>query len=588
MCGIIGYKGVGKASEIVIEGLKSLEYRGYDSWGVAVLAAGKIHLHKEVGKIGGIKASDLALPKSSIAIGHTRWATHGGVTKENAHPHLSKSNGVTVIHNGIVENFLELREKLQKSGVQFRSQTDTEIIPQQIEFYMEHSKFSFQEAFQKTMEDIEGSFSVVAIHKDSEQIIAARRGSPLVVGVAKDAYFVASDIPAFLPYTRNVIYLDDDEMVVINENLQFYNLVNHKKLSKETHTIEWDLEQAQLGNYHHFMEKEIAEQAFTLKQAVEGDPKLIEEVVSAIKNAYGVMVVGCGTSYHACVSASYLFSKIAKRHINVVLGSEFPQYADFLTNKTLMIAVSQSGETADILEAVKVAKGKGVKIIAICNVMGSSLTRLADTSIMMNSGPEICVLSTKTYTAQLAIFLQLAYAVIGKKEEGKNLVKKAADAVPQIIEQNQVRIRELAKKFKSSHDFFLIGRDLAYPSALEGALKIKEVSYIHAEGFAGGELKHGTIALIEPGVPTIALVTAETEKLILSNASEIKARGGIIIGIGSQNSKLFDHFLVVPSLSDADPIAMIIPIQLLAYYLALERGCDPDKPRNLAKSVTVK
>ena len=446
----------------------------------------------------------------------------------------------------------------------------------------------FETAVRKTLLELEGYFAIVAMLQGSDKIIGARRGSPLVLGVGKDEFFLASDIPAFLEFTNKVVYLDDDEMVVINGDYNILNFQKNKEIKKQINEIEWSVEQAQKGEYPHFMLKEIHEQKFTVKQAIEHSPKLIKTVTDAIKNAYGVFFVGCGTSYHACVSSAYLFSKVAKKHVNVVLASEFRNYEHFLTDRTLMIAVSQSGETADLLDAVKVAKKHGVKIIAVVNVMGSTLMRLADHTILMNAGPEICVLSTKSYTSQIAIMLMLAYSVAGKFKQGKAILDKAAGLVESVIEQNEPKLKTLAKQLKDQHDFFLIGRDLAFPSALEGALKIKEVSYIHAEGFAGGELKHGTIALIDKGVPTIVLSTRETKKLILSNAMEIKSRGGYIIGIDEKNNSVFDAFIEVPSVGDADPILMIIPIQILAYYLALYKGCDPDKPRNLAKSVTVK
>ena len=395
-------------------------------------------------------------------------------------------------------------------------------------------------------------------------------------------------MPAFLDSTRNVIYIEDGEAVIVDGKATIFNYSNGKEINRSPEKISWSMEEAEKGNYPHFMLKEINEQGSTIKKAIEQDPELIEIATDMIKNAFGVFFVGAGTSLHACVSASYVFSEVAKKHVNVVSASEFRNYKDFLTDRTLMVAVSQSGETADLLDAVKVAKSKGVEILAIVNVMGSTLMRTADQSILMNSGPEICVLSTKTYTSQVAILLQLAYSVAGKAKEGKELVLNAAAAAPKILSESEPLAKELAKKLKNSHSMFLIGRDLAYPSALEGALKIKEVSYVHAEGFAGGDLKHGAIALIEKDVPVIVLVTKATKHLIESNAMEVKARGGYLIGIGAYSNEIYDSFFKVPSLGAADPLVMIPPIQLLAYYLALERGCDPDKPRNLAKSVTVK
>jgi glucosamine--fructose-6-phosphate aminotransferase (isomerizing) len=587
MCGIIGYKGNKNAVEVCINGIKRLEYRGYDSWGVGYKENNEIKVIKKVGKIGKISLNDLNFTNCNIGIGHSRWATHGEVNEVNAHPHISMNHKIAVVHNGIVENYQELRDFLIKKGFSFYSQTDTEVIPNLIQYFSEKEKNNFIQATKKTLNKLQGSFAIIIINQDSDTIIGARRGSPLVLGLNKNEYFIASDVPAFLEYTNKVIYLDENEIVIINNDYNIFNLKNNKRIEKKIDIINWSLEQAQKGEYPHFMLKEIYEQKFTIKRAIEQDSVLIKKVTEMIKDAYGVFFVGCGTSYHACVSSAYVFSHVAKKHVNVVLASEFRNYEEFLTDKTLMIALSQSGETADLLDAVNSAKKKDVKIVSIVNVMGSSLTRLADENIMMNSGPEICVLSTKSYTSQLTILLLLAYSVAGRLEEGRELINKTSQYVPNVIENNIKKLKQLAKQTKDAHDFFLIGRDLAFPSALEGALKIKEVTYIHAEGFAGGELKHGTIALIEKNTPVIVLVTNETRSLILSNTMEVKSRGAFIIGLNSKENELFDYFIQIPHVSYANPILMIIPIQLLAYYLALERGCDPDKPRSLAKCVSV-
>ncbi len=587
MCGIIGYKGSRDANEVVLNGLKSLEYRGYDSWGIAAVHDGKIEVVKKVGKIGGVSLQDLKLGKSSLSLGHTRWATHGGVTEKNAHPHLSQNRKIVVVHNGIIENFQELREFLKKQGFTFISETDSEIFPHYIQYLMARGK-SFEEAVRIAFSRAEGSSAIVAIDLASQEMIGARRGSPLVVGIGDREYFIASDVPAFLEYTNKAIYLNDDEMVIINSKLKITGLKTGKEIKKKATEIAWTMEQAKKGKCPHFMLKEISEQKHTIALAAAQPPEVMNQVTAMIKAAKGIFFVGCGTSYHACVSAAYAFAQVAKIHVNVVLASEFRNYEDFLTEKTLVVALSQSGETADLLDAIKTAKAHGCSTISVVNVMGSTLTRLCDVNMMMNAGPEICVLSTKSYTSQLAILMLLAYSVAGRLSEGKALIKKVCDNVEKVIDVNLDRLKELAERIKSTRDFFLIGRDLAYPSALEGALKIKEVSYIHAEGFAGAELKHGTIALIEKGVPVIVLSTEKTRSLILSNAMEIKARGGYIIGIDAENNELFDYFINVPDVGIANPILMIIPIQIFAYYLALARNCDPDKPRNLAKSVTVK
>jgi len=491
-----------------------------------------------------------------------------------------------VVHNGIVENFQELKKFLKEQGFEFLSQTDTEIISNLIEYFIKKED-DFREAFRKALLKLEGSYAVVALFQGSNKLFFGRKGSPLVLGIGNNEFFVASDVPAFLQYTNKVIYLDDGEFGCINAGVDVFDLKGGMK-KKEIKEINWTVEQAQKGDYSHFMLKEIYEQEHTIKKAVEQDHELIRKVTDMIKNAFGIFFVGCGTSYHACVSAGYEFSEVAKKHVNVVLASEFRNYKDFLTDKTLIIAVSQSGETADVLDAVRIAKKHGAKVISIVNVMGSTLMRLSDKNIMMNAGPEICVLSTKSYTSQLAVLILLAYSVADKLDEGRALIEKASSHVSRIIDENLEKLKKLAELTSKQHDYFLIGRDLAFPSALEGALKIKEVSYIHAEGFAGAELKHGTIALIDKGIPVIVLVTNKTRKLILSNAMEIKARGGYIIGIDSEHNSLYDYFIQVPDMGQANPILMIIPIQLLAYFLAISRGCDPDKPRNLAKSVTVK
>jgi glutamine---fructose-6-phosphate transaminase (isomerizing) len=589
MCGIIGYRGKRSGIDVTLQGLKSLEYRGYDSWGMAALNGpdGKIKVLKEIGKIGGINRKDLDFDGADLSVGHTRWATHGAVSRTNAHPHLSQNQDIAVVHNGIIENCDSLRDFLKSEGFTFISETDTEIIPHFIQYFIERG-INFPTAVCRTLSKIEGSVAIAAFNRKTRELAGARRGSPLVVGIGSREYFLASDIPAFLKYTDKVIYLDDNEMVNINEKMTFYRIPTEIPITKKTSTVSWSMEQAQKGNYPHFMLKEINEQAFTIAKAAQQPRGDLRQATSMLKQAKGVFFIGCGTSYHACVSAAYEFARIAGIHVNVVIASEFRHYEKFLTNKTLVVALSQSGETADLLDAVRTAQDKGCRTMSIVNVMGSTLTRICDLNIMMNAGPEICVLSTKSYTSQLTILLLLAYSVAGRTHEGRKLIQDVSRKVKPLIDQNLEPLQALAQKLTHSRDFFLIGRDLAFPSALEGALKIKEVSYIHAEGFPGAELKHGTIALIEKDVPVIVLATEDTRSLILGNANEVKARGAQLIGIDSKDNPLYDHFIPIPEAEAAAPILMIIPIQILSYYLALARGCDPDKPRNLAKSVTVK
>ncbi len=587
MCGIIGYKGHRQASVVIFEALKKLSYRGYDSWGLCTSHANNYYISKSVGKV---EETDFANDKfpGNTGIGHTRWATHGGISDKNAHPHLCCEEKIAVVHNGVIENYQKLRVELQEKGHKFSSETDTEVISHLVEEHMS-SGIDFIDSVKKALSLVEGSFAVVVMHRDENIMIAARRGSPLVLGIGSGEYFASSDIPAFMEYTKKVIYLYDNDLAVVNDSIYIYNLIDGSPVHREIDSIEWDFEKSQKGDFSHFMLKEITEQADTIRTASENDPAVIKSIAGHITSAKGVFFVACGSSYHACLSASYLFSSVAKMHINVVLGSEFRNYKDFLTDKTLVIAVSQSGETADVLDAVKTAKEKGSKILSIVNVMGSTLTRCSDHSLFMNAGPEICVLSTKTYTAQVALLTLLAYTCAGKYEDGKIVLESAWNLAFNLTSRStREHIKSLAAMLKDKEHLFTIGRGLQYPTAIEAALKIKEVSYIHAEGFAGGELKHGTIALIEKDTPVIAFVSPETEREMIGNIMELKSRGAFIIGIGPENNEIFDYFIKVPEAGDASPITYIIPVQILAYKLALLRNCNPDKPRNLAKSVTVR
>lgn len=588
MCGLIGYIGKKNAVPIVFEGLKNLEYRGYDSYGVAVLNGG-ILVRKDIGRIRELAEGDeLININSNIAIAHSRWATHGGVTKENAHPHLSNNKKIAVVHNGIIENYQEQKRFLESQGFKFYSETDTETIPNTIEYHMRRG-YNFIEACKRSLKHLEGSYALIIMCSEDKRLVAIRKESPLVIGVGDEEYFIASDIPAFLKYTKKVIYLSEKDLAVIDNGIEIFNLENNLKVDRPVDTIEWNLEQAKKGEFDHFMLKEIYEQAEVISKAITQDRKIIEEIVEAIKNSKGIYLVGCGTAYHACLSAMYKFSNIAKKHVNVALGSEFPNYVDFLTPESLVIAVSQSGETADTLAAIRAAKERGAKVISIVNVLGSSLTRESDKSLMQHAGPEICVLATKSYTSQLAILTLLAYAMVDKYEDARAKLKDLINYIYYLTSASaRKHIKKLAERLIYASHIYTIGRGPQYPTALEAALKIKEVSYMHAEGFAGGELKHGTIALIEHGTPCIVFTSKNTEKEIISNAMELKARGGYIIGVGHENNEVFDFFIKVREAEELNSICQIIPIQILAYQLALLRGCDPDHPRNLAKSCTVK
>ncbi|MBT4917033.1 glutamine--fructose-6-phosphate transaminase (isomerizing) [Candidatus Peregrinibacteria bacterium] len=592
MCGIFTYYGhKNTAPELVIEGLKKLEYRGYDSWGIAYKTNDEIEIRKEIGKIGDIKVKDLDLKHSNIAIGHSRWATHGGVNKKNAHPHFTEEKDIALVHNGIFENYVEIKKYLEKKGHTFKSDTDTEVIAHLIE---EHAKtHEFEDAVKLATQEIEGRYAIVVLNSSNETMIAARKGSPLILGVGhtEGEYFIASDIPAFLKYTNKVIYLDDNQMTVIKDGeAKFYDMEKHEEIEKRIVEIDWDEESAEMGDFAHFMIKEITEQKETLARAINQDPKIIEKVAKAIESAKGTYFVGCGTAGKVGMVGEYLFAKIAKKHTNFAFGSEFSNYKDFLTKDTLMICISQSGETADTLEAIEVAKEKGVKIVSIVNVETSTMARMSDIVVPIKAGPEKAVASTKATTSQLAILTLLAYACDGGVKKGQQELINAAGQINDMLNPRyEEHIMKIAEKIKEVESMYIIGRGANYPMALEAAIKLQEVSYIHAEGFAGGELKHGPIALITENTPVIALVANDdSKKEIISNATEIKARGGYIIGVAPENDDIFDFWIRVPDTQAVSPIVNIIPVQILAYQLAVLRKNDPDKPRNLAKSVTVK
>ena len=600
MCGIIAYSGDEQAAPILFEGLKRLEYRGYDSAGIITInSKSEFELKKDVGKVLEInqKVNFLDL-NGTIGLAHTRWATHGGVTKANAHPHVSNNNKIAVIHNGIVENYKDLKAKLISEGFIFYSETDTEVVPNLIEYWMRIRGQDFLHAVLNTFQSLEGNFALVIVDKDSKTIIGAKNGSPLVLGVgkSKDEFFLASDIPAFLEHTKDVVYLYDGDTVILypptEKSRRHYEILDYrtgKLVERPIQSVSWDIEHAAKGEFDHFMLKEISEQVETIQRASTQDRELIEDITQRIRKAKGVFLIGCGSSYHACLSASYLFSKLASFHINTVLASEFSAYEDFLKEDTLVIAVTQSGETIDVLDAIKTAKQKGCQIVSIVNVMGSSATQFADASLFLNVGPEVSVLSTKTYTAQLTVLTLLAYSLAGKYDEGERELKYLWNVVYNLTAASmRNRIKELANKLSTSDHIFVLGRGSLFATALEAALKIKEVSYIHAEAFAGGELKHGPISLIGKGTPCIVFVSKDTENNILSNAMEVKSRGGYLIGVGPTPIDIFDFFIKVPESDELNPICQIIPIQILAYQLAVILGHDPDRPRNLAKSVTVR
>lgn len=588
MCGIIGYSGKDNAAPVLFSGLKKLEYRGYDSCGIATFKD-SIHIKKDSGKVNEVheKNNFFSLP-GKIGIAHTRWATHGKVNKENAHPHLSNNRRIAVVHNGIIENFLELKEFLKKENFVFYSECDSEVIPNLIEYYMKKD-LSFVDACKSSFKKLVGQYAIVVLN-DEGKMIAIRKEAPLVIGIGKEELFLASDVIGFLEHTKSVIFLEEKDMVIINnKNFKIFNLEKNSFVIRPFSKIEWDVKEVEKGNFDHFFMKEVLEQAEIIEKLAKINKDAIKDIAKWIRNADKIYITGCGSAFHAGLYGAYLFSKIAKIHATCCLASEFHNLNCFITEKNIVIAVSQSGETADTLNAIKEAKSRGAKIFSICNVDNSSLVRESNKTILQNVGPEICVLSTKSYTSQIAILALIAYELGGRLEEGKNKLKELSGQVYYLTSDNSRRfIKNLSEKLKDNEHIYIIGRSLEYITALESALKIKEASYIHAEAFAGGELKHGSIALITDSTPCIVFVSKENEKDILNNIIEIKSRGAYIIGISDKNLEIFDFFIKVKEANELNPILQIIPIQILAYRLSVLRGCNPDKPRNLAKSVVVR
>jgi len=590
MCGIFGYVGSrNDAGQLVVKGLKNLEYRGYDSWGVACKVGNTALVEKDIGKISGVNESEFA-HDSGLAIAHTRWATHGGVTAANAHPHMNAGGTIAVVHNGIIENYQMLRDELIAKGHTFLSETDTEIIPYMIEEEMK-STDDFASAVRNSCARFDGRYGILAFHTESNTLVATRTGSPLIVGVGEDGYFIASDIPAFMEHTKTVQYLDDGEMLVTDgKSILFTDLVTGEEHPKREIEITWSVEEAQKGEYAHFMLKEIMEQKESIARAVNQNDEQIKVIADAIKNAQGTFLVGSGTAHKACMAAEYFFSVIAKHHVNVTSGGEFKVLHHFLKPESLMIVVSQSGETADTLEAMKVAKSKGAKVLAIVNAEGSTIDREADYTLLINAGPERAVASTKAMTGQMAVLMMIAYAMSDNLHEGKTLLLNTVASINDMLNPRYIDfLEEVAEDIQHHEDLYIIGKSWNFPIALESAIKIQEVSYIHAEGFAASELKHGPIALIEEGTPCIALIgNDEVTPDIISNTIELKSRGAHTIAIAPTNNEAFDTWIKVPDVGAAQAIVNVIPIQVLAYFLAVKRGKDPDMPRNLAKSVTVK
>ncbi|KKR90037.1 MAG: Glucosamine/fructose-6-phosphate aminotransferase, isomerizing [Candidatus Woesebacteria bacterium GW2011_GWD1_41_12] len=591
MCGIFGYVGKRKdGQKIVFDGLKSLEYRGYDSWGVGVVpgdASGRIAVKKRTGKIGNSNIDDL--PGGSLSFGHTRWATHGGVTQANAHPHLDCSGKIAIIHNGIFENYEEVKNKLLSGGHKFISETDTETLTHLIEDNAK--KATFSEAVRAAFNKMDGLNAVIAVSNKEKSLVAARNGSPLVIGFGKNENFLASDAAALLPYTRNVYFLEDNEMAILTpDGVNVLDVKSGKKITPDIKKLDWKIENGEKGKYESYMLKEIFEQPQIISDIATSGAAQAEEIAEIVRKARGTYLVGCGTASYACLAGSYLFSKLAKRHVNPAIGSEFGYSLDFLNKDSLVIAISQSGETMDILESVKKAKDRGAKILSLVNVQGSSLYRLSDYKMMIGAGQERAVASTKAFTGMIGHLILLANSLNGGVRGGQKSLMAGAASINEVLSTKSLKnIDKLASQIVNNKHIYVIGRGLSYPASLETALKIKEISYIHAEGLAAGELKHGPLALIEKGTPCISfLPNDETYGANLAGAMEMKARGGYIIGISYKPHEIFDYYINVPDAGEASIIPEVVVAQVLAYYLTLKKGLDPDKPRNLAKSVTVK
>lgn len=590
MCGIFGYiSKQKKKSDVVLEGLKVLEYRGYDSWGIAAkLEDGKLKIEKHMGKIGTHTLnSQFSTLNSQLALGHTRWATHGGVTKKNAHPHTDCTKQIAIVHNGIVENFQELKKNLSKKGHVFTSETDTETIAHAIEEELKTKDFitAVHDAFIK----LQGMNAIVVAYAPSNTIIATKTGSPLVLGKTEKTFYLASDATALLPYTKDLLFLEDNQFAVITtDTITLSSIKTNKRIPARFKHVFLEKRIIEKGRFPHFMLKEIHEQPAVLEQLIKNQTESITHLAKTITNARGTFFIGAGTASYAALAGTYFFSKIAKIHVNMAFASEFTYLLDFLTPKSLIIALSQSGETIDIVEPLNAVKKKKSTIVAVTNSPGSTISRMAKETLLLNAGPEQAVASTKAYTAKLAVLLLLAYAIKKDLKEGIRQVTNAVKEMKRLLGEEK-QLKPIATLLAKSEHIYSIGRGVSYASALEGALKIKEVSYIHTEGLAGGELKHGTIALATKGTPYLVFCPQdETYAAIISNAIEIKSRGGVIIGIGPKQEPVFDHWIEVHDCKDATAIAQIIPVQILAYQIALRKGYDPDKPRNLAKSVTVK
>lgn len=607
MCGIVGYIGYNKAVTILLDGIKRLEYRGYDSSGIAFVENGSLRCEKAVGKIAELeKKLDGGKFDTHIGIVHTRWATHGAPTMNNAHPHMDCHKQIAVVHNGIIENYDYLKSRLEREGHIFQSETDTEVLAHLIEKYFQNN---LEKAVMEALKEVEGTYGIAVIStKDPHKIVAARKGSPLVIGIGNKEYFVTSDVSASLGHTRDVVYLDDNEVAILTldhyETKTIQNIPTYKKVEE----VLWNIDMIEKGGYEHFMLKEIHEQPQALRNVMRGrietdhGPIKLGGLLSCekeLRKAKRIIIVACGTSWHAGLVGEYMLEELARMPVDVEYASEFRYRNPVIEEDTVVIAISQSGETADTLAAMREAKHKGAKLLSICNVVGSTIARESDCGIYLHIGPEIGVASTKAFTAQITVLylftlymMHLKHPHTPVSSDAIKVIQSIPDKIQNILDREE-EIVELARMYKDSENALYLGRGYNYPVALEGALKLKEISYIHAEGYPAAEMKHGPIALINKDMPVIFIATKDSVYgKILSNIAEVKSRGGRLIAIATEGDDSIrgkvDHVFYIPKTSDwLTPILSVIPLQLLAYHMAVMRNCDVDKPRNLAKSVTV-
>ncbi|MBU8920448.1 MAG: glutamine--fructose-6-phosphate transaminase (isomerizing) [Bacteroidales bacterium] len=609
MCGIIGYTGrSSKVGEILLEGLKRLEYRGYDSAGIAIVRDNSLVTEKTEGKIAKLeeclKGTDIS---GSLGIAHTRWATHGEPNRINAHPHYDSRMRIALVHNGIIENYQTLKKSLLAEGHEFQSETDTEILVHLIEKF--YNGKNLEDAVQKALKVVEGTYGIIVISaSEPDKMVGARNGSPVVVGIGDDEYFIASDVAAILKHTKQVIYLEDQQMVVATPGHFTTMTVENEYVEHKIQEIEWDLDMIEKGGFEHFMLKEIFEQPETIRNSMRG--RLINDTGKAklgglnlvdeqLREIRRIVILGCGTSWHAGLLGEYMIEETARIPVEVEYASEFRYRNPIMEDGTLVFAISQSGETVDTLAALREAKSKGAQAMGICNVVGSTIARESEAGIYIHAGPEIGVASTKAFTSQITVLSLLALALGRMRDislaEGQRMIKALRalpDQVSQILESDE-KIRMIAEEYHHHNNFLYLGRGANYPVALEGALKLKEISYVHAEGYPAAEMKHGPIALIDDNMPVVIIAPRDAAyRKIVGNINEVKARKGKIIAITSEGNdeliQMADHVIFVPKTLDfLYPILSVIPLQLLAYHIAVMRGCHVDQPRNLAKSVTV-